>query len=294
MKKLLLLVVVVLDWRIDIKISHEKGLYGLITRQTMQAFESNAYEFVKIMVWLFTGQKYRHKQREPTCGNGVVWKESVRRNQRVALIYIHYRRVKAMVFPVVMYGHEIWTIESWAPKNWCFWTVVLEKILESPLDFEEIQPINPKGNQSWIFIGRTDTEAETPIFGHLMWRTNSLEEILMLGKIEGRRKRGWQRMRWLDGITDSMDISLSKLRELVMDRKPGVLQSMGSQRVGHDWAIEVTKWTLFAYPITSWQIEGGKVGAVTDFTFLGSKITADGDCSHETKRHSSEENLWQN
>ena len=80
--------------------------------------------------------------------------------------------------------------ESWAPKKWCFWTVLLEKTLESPLDCKKTQSVNRKGNQSWIFIGRTDTEAELQYFGHLIWRTDSLEKTLILGKIEGGRKRG--------------------------------------------------------------------------------------------------------
>ena len=152
--------------------------------------------------------------------------------------------------------------ESWAPKNWCFWTVVLEKTLESPLDCKEISP--------GCSLEGLMLKLKLQYFGHLMWRVDSLEKTLMLGGIEGSRRRGCQRMRWLDGITDLMGMSLSKLREFVMDREAWHAANHGVAKSWtwlSDWTeslccvwLFMTPWTVPARLLCPWNSPGKNTG----------------------------------
>ena len=229
-----------------------------------------------------------------------------------------------MVFPIVIYGWDSWTIK----KTECWRIDAFElrswkRLLRVPWTAGRstrsiLRKLSPEYSLEGLVL-----KLKLQYFGHLIWRADSFETTLMLGKIEGGRRRGWQSMRWLDGITDSMDMSLGNSESWWWTGRPGVLQFMGSQRVRHDWATELN-WTdadnitfmaeskeelksllmkvkekiekaclkvnlqkMKIMPfgsITSWHIDGETMDTVTIFIFLDFKIAADNDCSHEIKR----------
>ena len=154
--------------------------------------------------------------------------------------------VKAMAFPVVMYGCSSWDYkECWGPKNWCFWTVVLEKTLESPLDCKEIQPVHPKGSQSWIFTGRTDAEAETPILWPpdvKNWLIGKDPDVGQDWRQEEKGMTGWDG--WMASPTPWTSVWASSMNWW-WTGKSGVLQTWGRKWVGHDWATEFN-WYWFS------------------------------------------------
>ena len=178
-----------------------------------------------------------------------------------------------MVFP---YGHVcLWEMdskESRVPKNWRLRTVVLEKTPESLLDSKEIKPVNLKGNQPWILVGRTDAEVETPVFWSFGAKRCSLEESLMLGKIESRR--GHQRMRWLDGITDAIDLNLGELQEMVRDREACHAAVHRSQRVRHDRATEQQQksWTQLSDWIATRVKDVFVINSVREWIWLNTDV----------------------
>ena len=213
------------EWKSWLKTQHSKHedhsiqSYHLMANRWGNSGNSDRLYFLGSKITADGDNSHEVKRRMLLGRKAMTNQDSILKSRDITLpTKVHI--VKAMVFS----SSHVWTWEldhkeGWVRKNWRVWTVVLEKAPESPSDCKEIQPVCPEGNQSWRFMEGLMLKLKLQYFSHLMRRTSSLEKTLMLGKIEGRRKRRWQRMRWLDGITDSMNMNLSKPWKMVKDRE---------------------------------------------------------------------------
>ena len=231
------------EWKSWLKTQHSKT--KIMASNPIISWQIDGATMATVRDFVFLGSKipadgsYSHEiKRHLLLGRKAMTNlESILKSRDITLP-TKVRLVKAMVFPWVMDGCELDYKESWALKNWCFWTVVLQKTLESPLDCKVIQPVNSEGNQSWIFIGGLMLLLKLQYLGHLMQRTDSFEKTLVLGKIEGGRRRGQRWDDWMASLTQWTWVWASS-GSWWWTGKPGVLQSMGSQRVRHNWATEL-------------------------------------------------------
>ena len=241
------------EWKIWLKIWHSKNEWQwwdqIMASGPITLRQIDGEKMETVRDFIFLGSKIT---ADGDCSHEIKWCLLLGRKAMTNLDWILKSRditlwtkvhlVKAMVFPVVMYGCESWTIkkaEHWRIDAFVLWC--WRRLLRVPWTVRRSNQSILKEISVEYSLEELMLKLRHQYFGHLMWRADSLKNTLMLGKIDGRRRRRWQRMRWLDGITDSMDMSLNKLWELWWTGRPGMLQSVGPQRVGHDWVTDLTE-----------------------------------------------------